>query len=112
MITPDASIAATTTFISAPDGLRLHARLYGQRSASQLPVICLPGLARTTADFENGLAGPRVQARGRRPRGADSPSRRIRTGTYVGSSGSITRETRSPTASTNDSSPAERIVPG
>jgi pimeloyl-ACP methyl ester carboxylesterase len=38
-------------FISAPDGLRLHVRSYGRRSASTVPVVCLHGLARTTADF-------------------------------------------------------------
>jgi pimeloyl-ACP methyl ester carboxylesterase len=43
---------ATSTFISAPDGLRLHARCYGARSAPALPVLCLPGLARTAADFD------------------------------------------------------------
>jgi pimeloyl-ACP methyl ester carboxylesterase len=42
----------TSTYISAPDGLRLHARCYGRRSAPALPVVCLPGLARTAADFE------------------------------------------------------------
>ena len=41
----------TSTFISAPDGLRLHARCYGSRTAPGLPVVCLPGLARTEADF-------------------------------------------------------------
>ena len=41
-----------SVFISAPDGLRLHARCYGRRSAPALPVVCLPGLARTAADFE------------------------------------------------------------
>ncbi len=44
--------SAFSTFISAPDGLRLHARCYGARSLPALPVICLPGLARTEADFE------------------------------------------------------------
>ena len=44
--------APTATFISAPDGLRLHARSHGRRSASALPVLCLPGLARTAADFD------------------------------------------------------------
>jgi pimeloyl-ACP methyl ester carboxylesterase len=44
--------APSSTFISAPDGLRLHARCHGRRSASALPVLCLPGLARTTADFD------------------------------------------------------------
>jgi len=42
-----------STFISAPDGLRLHARCYGRRSAPATPVVCLPGLARTAADFQN-----------------------------------------------------------
>jgi pimeloyl-ACP methyl ester carboxylesterase len=39
-------------FVSAPDGLRLHARAYGPRHAKLGPVVCLPGLARTTADFD------------------------------------------------------------
>ena len=43
---------ASSTFITAPDGLRLHARCYGARTASAAPVICLPGLTRTAADFE------------------------------------------------------------
>lgn len=42
----------TSTFISASDGLRLHARCYGRGSLPGLPAICLPGLARTAADFE------------------------------------------------------------
>ena len=50
----------TSTFISAADGLRLHARCYGRRSAPALPVVCLPGLSRTAEDFETlatALAG-------------------------------------------------------
>src|SRR5450631_1179128 len=47
-----ATTPPTSAFISAPDGLRLHARCYGARSAPTLPVVCLPGLARTAADFE------------------------------------------------------------
>ena len=43
---------ASSIFISAPDGLRLHVRCYGQRKWPALPVLCLPGLARTEADFE------------------------------------------------------------
>ena len=43
---------ATSLFISAPDGLRLHARRYGPSRSKALPVVCLPGLARTAADFE------------------------------------------------------------
>jgi len=42
----------TSVFVSAPDGLRLHARDYGSRSGTALPVVCLPGLTRTVADFE------------------------------------------------------------
>jgi pimeloyl-ACP methyl ester carboxylesterase len=38
-------------FVSAPDGLRLHARGYGARGGRP-PVVCLPGLARTTDDFD------------------------------------------------------------
>jgi len=37
-------------FVSAPDGLRLHVREYGQ-AVTSATVVCLPGLARTTADF-------------------------------------------------------------
>jgi pimeloyl-ACP methyl ester carboxylesterase len=39
-------------FVSAPDGLRLHVREYGPRTATAVPVVCLPGLTRTVADFE------------------------------------------------------------
>lgn len=44
--------AATSIFITAQDGLKLHVRSYGPRRAPALPVVCLPGLARTVADFE------------------------------------------------------------
>jgi pimeloyl-ACP methyl ester carboxylesterase len=37
--------------ISAPDGLRLHVRRYGAHNDATLPVLCLPGLARTAEDF-------------------------------------------------------------
>ncbi|MPZ59644.1 MAG: alpha/beta fold hydrolase [Rhizobiales bacterium] len=40
-------------FLSAPDGLKLHVRAWGPRTAPGLPVVCLPGLARTTADFDH-----------------------------------------------------------
>jgi len=43
---------AVSIFLSAPDGLRLHARCYGRRNATATPVVCLPGLARTAADFD------------------------------------------------------------
>jgi pimeloyl-ACP methyl ester carboxylesterase len=47
-IRPDHS---ASVFVTAPDGLTLHVRRYGSRVASALPVVCLPGLARTAADF-------------------------------------------------------------
>jgi pimeloyl-ACP methyl ester carboxylesterase len=40
-----------SVFVTAPDGLTLHVRKYRSRVASALPVVCLPGLARTAADF-------------------------------------------------------------
>ncbi|MEQ1943942.1 alpha/beta hydrolase [Mesorhizobium sp. VNQ89] len=38
-------------FYSAPDGLKLHARIYGDTIHSGLPVVCLPGLSRNARDF-------------------------------------------------------------
>jgi len=38
-------------YVTAQDGLRLHLVEYGARTAPGLPVVCLPGLARTSADF-------------------------------------------------------------
>lgn len=48
-MTPESGF--TSRFVSASDGLRLHLRDYGSLAATALPVICLPGFARTTADF-------------------------------------------------------------
>ena len=42
---------SASVFVTAPDGLTLHVRRYGSRVASALPLVCLPGLARTAADF-------------------------------------------------------------
>ncbi len=50
---PSASSAVTSEFVSSFDGLKLHARCFGQRPGAGLPVVCLPGLSRTTADFED-----------------------------------------------------------
>jgi pimeloyl-ACP methyl ester carboxylesterase len=46
---PDRGFASV--FVTAPDGLRLHIRSYGSSIVSALPVVCLPALARTAADF-------------------------------------------------------------
>jgi pimeloyl-ACP methyl ester carboxylesterase len=42
-----------SVFVTTLDGLTLHVRSYGSRLASALPVVCLPGLARTAADFHH-----------------------------------------------------------
>lgn len=44
---------ASSVFVSAPDGLKLHARCHGSRLAPGVPVVCLPGLTRTAADFDD-----------------------------------------------------------
>jgi pimeloyl-ACP methyl ester carboxylesterase len=43
----------TSHFISAQDGLVLHLRSYGDDASRLTPVVCLPGLARTAADFDS-----------------------------------------------------------
>jgi pimeloyl-ACP methyl ester carboxylesterase len=62
---PDRGFASV--FVTAPDGLRLHIRSYGSSVVSALPVVCLPALARTAADFHPlatalaaGPANPRL----------------------------------------------------
>jgi pimeloyl-ACP methyl ester carboxylesterase len=47
-------------FVTAQDGLRLHVREYGSRASPGMPVVCLPGLARTVADFD--LLAPALAA--------------------------------------------------
>ena len=54
----------TSIFVSAPDGLRLHVLEYGRRLASTRPVVCLPGLTRTVADFD--VLAPALAATGLR----------------------------------------------
>lgn len=58
----------TSRFLSAPDGLQLHARDYppAPGGETRLPVICLPGLSRNARDFHqfallvsNGASRPR-----------------------------------------------------
>ncbi len=48
----DVPVTIESLFVSAPDGLRLHVRGWGPSHGSALPVVCLPGLARTGADFD------------------------------------------------------------
>jgi pimeloyl-ACP methyl ester carboxylesterase len=38
-------------FYTSSDGLRLHARVYGEAMAGRWPVVCLPGLTRNARDF-------------------------------------------------------------
>lgn len=38
-------------FYAAPDGLKLHARVYGEANSGHWPVVCLPGLTRNSRDF-------------------------------------------------------------
>ena len=41
----------TDFFYDSADGLRLHARVYGDANSHILPVVCLPGLTRNAHDF-------------------------------------------------------------
>ena len=66
----------TSHFVTVQDGLRMHVREYGARSAPGTPVVCLPGFTRTVADFEelaavlaNGTPKRRVIAIDSRGRG-------------------------------------------
>jgi pimeloyl-ACP methyl ester carboxylesterase len=68
--------AGRDAFVNAQDGLRLHVREYGTRTAPGLPVVCLPGLARTVADFD--ILAPALAndgGRGRRVIAIDSRGR-------------------------------------
>ena len=67
---------ARSTFVLAPDGLRLHVREYGGVGPGTFALVCLPGLTRTTADFDivapalaNGSPRRRVIALDSRGRG-------------------------------------------
>jgi len=71
-------------FCSAPDGLKLHLREYGSVQDPGIPVVCLAGLTRNSADFgplagalASGLKGPkrRVLALDYRGRGLSDHDR-------------------------------------
>lgn len=64
---------ARSVFVTAQDGLRLHVREYGMRTAAGLSVVCLPGLARTAADFD--VLAPALASGGRRVLAIDSRGR-------------------------------------
>jgi pimeloyl-ACP methyl ester carboxylesterase len=53
-------------FITVPDGLRLHVRIYGSLLASALPVVCLAGLTRNSTDFD--VLARALSADAKRPR--------------------------------------------
>jgi len=60
------AVEARSLSVTAPDGLRLHVREHGPRFASAVPVLCLPGLARTAEDFDElakMLAGDAIEPR-------------------------------------------------
>lgn len=59
--------AGTSRFVTAQDGLRLHARDFGESLSGALPVVCLPGLSRTADDF-TVLATALSDGRGTKPR--------------------------------------------
>ncbi|TGS10832.1 alpha/beta hydrolase [Mesorhizobium sp. M2E.F.Ca.ET.209.01.1.1] len=53
-------------FYTAPDGLKLHARIYGNANTGAWPVVCLPGLTRNARDFHE--LALYVSGKAKRPR--------------------------------------------
>ncbi|HLN10796.1 MAG TPA: alpha/beta hydrolase, partial [Xanthobacteraceae bacterium] len=51
VIDEEAQVGFAGVSVTAPDGLRLFVRDYAPRQASELPVVCLPGLACTSAVY-------------------------------------------------------------
>lgn len=51
-------------FVSAPDGLKLHVREYGDPATTRIPVLCLAGLTRNAQDF--AVLAEALAARGHR----------------------------------------------
>ncbi|MDF2117030.1 alpha/beta hydrolase [Roseiarcaceae bacterium H3SJ34-1] len=58
---------AQSRFYTVRDGLRLHMLDFGSRADDAMPVVCLPGLARTSADFGR-LAGAIANGAANAPR--------------------------------------------
>jgi pimeloyl-ACP methyl ester carboxylesterase len=49
---PMSAVSAKSHFVTAQDGLKLHAREWASARCRGLPIFCLPGLSRNAADFE------------------------------------------------------------
>ena len=45
-------VSVRSEFVHSTDGLKLHVRLFEPSRPTGLPVVCLPGLTRTAADFD------------------------------------------------------------
>ena len=63
-----ASMPFESRFFRASDGLRLHMRDYGAHRDPGLPVVCLPGLTRSAADFDRVAQALSTGASGRKRR--------------------------------------------
>ena len=61
------AIQVNEIFVSAMDGLRLHVREWPCPSSDAVPLVCLPGLARTAGDFDT-IAAAIATGRGCEPR--------------------------------------------
>lgn len=59
--------------IATDDGVRVYARDYSHEGAHRLPVVCLHGLTRNSADFE--AVAPRIAHQGRRVVAIDARGR-------------------------------------
>lgn len=75
---------ATHSTFAAADGLNLHVKTWGPATSEALPLVCLPGLARTADDFDSvaeavaggqGCKARRVHALDYRGRGASDRDR-------------------------------------
>lgn len=64
---------ASSVFVSAPDGLKLHVLERGPRTDTRPSIVCLPGLTRTAEDFD--VLADALAARGRRVLALDSRGR-------------------------------------
>src|SRR5579863_1002942 len=62
-------------FVTVQDGLTLHVREYGARSAPGTSVVCLPGFTRTVADFDDLARALAHSGRQRRVIAIDSRGR-------------------------------------